>query len=751
MVRRTWLCCLILVALAGAAYATSFKAGLPYDNWGVILRNQALRDPHALPQVLMQDWWGSRTNLYRPLTSAALWFDTAIVLNGSQNPDFLRDAPNPTWYHIINLLLHVGCVLLVFALVRAALEPYQRPGEARADLLAACAAALWAVHPLGVEAVTNIIGRADELATLGVLGGLYLYTRAIRTPAPGAAPPRRWMWLIAAALVGLLGMLSKENAIVLPLLAVWWDLCVRRLTLPQVPAAARYWGVLCVPVLLMLVLRAAVIGLFPDTPPDFAANPIQDLPWLEGRLTALGVLGSYVAQFCLPVFLSCDYSPPATPWGWNALNGLIIVPYLAVLALLGGAIAWLSAHSRKIDLGNVHGVPAVWRSTFFRYWCYFWCVGLLLLLADCGLLPGLAGALGLLALAGSLAAAIFAWRHDRRDVALWLGFFGLAILPVSNLLFAIGTIRGDRLMYLPMVGLCVLVVLAIEWLAREAASRRKIVIIATAVLVLLLGARTAVQNLVWQDDQTLWGNAAGSAKANDQYAWALYTAANGKLSPALLEKLLDLGQRAVAVQASLPLRWQTGSMWGNLAIYQTSAAESARPEQRPELYQQAAKSFERAITLARESAAARAERRVLDEVAIDYATALNYGTLKLKLGDRTGAADLYDLASRCAPQKDLVWLTRAKLAGGQQDWPTAARCAWAAALLRRSADAENLLATIYAQRDPTALTNGQLDRRNPTAQSDLAAAFQELTSLLTKRQKDTTLVARRYTAIRNGE
>jgi hypothetical protein len=37
-------------------------------------------------------------------------------------------------------------------------------------------AALWAVHPVLTESVTNIVGRADLLAAIALLSGLLIYT-----------------------------------------------------------------------------------------------------------------------------------------------------------------------------------------------------------------------------------------------------------------------------------------------------------------------------------------------------------------------------------------------------------------------------------------------------------------------------------------------------------------------------------------------------------------------------------------------
>jgi len=69
-------------------------------------------------------------------------------------------------------------------------------------------ALLFAVHPVHVEAVTVMVGRAELLAALGSLGCLYL-----------ACTRAQARWRYPAALVALaLGVLSKENAAVTALL-----------------------------------------------------------------------------------------------------------------------------------------------------------------------------------------------------------------------------------------------------------------------------------------------------------------------------------------------------------------------------------------------------------------------------------------------------------------------------------------------------------------------------------------------------
>jgi len=125
--------------------------------------------------------------------------------------------------------------------------------------------------------------------------------------------------------------------------------------------------------------------------------------------------------------------------------------------------------------------------------------------------PRLLGSL--LALTAGVALAVWGWRRARMIV--WaVGFYFLTILLVSNLFFLIGTIFGERLLYLPSVGFCLLLG------AVFSGTRRRLPAAATVFLGLLLLAgslRTVSRNRVWRDEASFVRdtalNAPRSAKA----------------------------------------------------------------------------------------------------------------------------------------------------------------------------------------------------------------------------------------------
>ena len=86
-------------------------------------------------------------------------------------------------------------------------------------------AALWGVHPLLTESVTNIVGRADLLAAFGVLAGLLCYVKSA-----SAAGWRKLPWVAAMLMAQAVGIFSKENAAVLPAIMLLYDLTWRKRT-----------------------------------------------------------------------------------------------------------------------------------------------------------------------------------------------------------------------------------------------------------------------------------------------------------------------------------------------------------------------------------------------------------------------------------------------------------------------------------------------------------------------------------------
>ncbi len=193
-------------------------------------------------------------------------------------------------------------------------------------------------------------------------------------------------------------------------------------------------------------------------------------------------------------------------WGGYTIYLLSALVYLAIRVSVLGAVA--RSDIRPLDNPLVDAAPLTARLTAVITGGKY--LGLLLyprrLSADYSRdqIPLAAGwsdprlIASLIALLATGLFALWAWRRWRIGSASVL-FGAVALLPVSNLLFPIGTIFGERLLYFPSVGFCLLV----GALFAALLERRRTVALALAGAVLLAGsARTAARNRIWHDDAT---------------------------------------------------------------------------------------------------------------------------------------------------------------------------------------------------------------------------------------------------------
>jgi hypothetical protein len=193
---------------------------------------------------------------------------------------------------------------------------------------------IFAVHPVHVEAVANVIGLGELMAAAGVC--LAVYAAVIR---------QNVMWSGAAL---LLGLLSKENAIVAPALIVWaWIVGP-----PLVPRAdRRRLGAFAVSWLLIvgafLIVRSMVLSPYERlhvTAPIFLGESA-----LAGRLTALAALGDVVRLLIFPLTLRVDYSPAERTIVHSLLDVRFAIGLLC-LALWSGLLVLAWRRNRQLEL-----------------------------------------------------------------------------------------------------------------------------------------------------------------------------------------------------------------------------------------------------------------------------------------------------------------------------------------------------------------------------------------------------------------
>ena len=129
---------------------------------------------------------------------------------------------NPLGYLLVNLCLYLLTVILAFRVLEALEERLGKVGEFP-GLISWIGAALFALHPLHVEAVAWIQGNKDLLVSVFFLGAFLCYLESGKR-TDGAAK-RLYLW---AYLLFLLALGSKPTAAAFPLVILAFDIILLR-------------------------------------------------------------------------------------------------------------------------------------------------------------------------------------------------------------------------------------------------------------------------------------------------------------------------------------------------------------------------------------------------------------------------------------------------------------------------------------------------------------------------------------------
>ena len=316
MNRRTWwLLAGSIALLAVAASVMGLHNQFAYDDVYIIEKNVRVHSLVHWWHFFADTYWAKSQggDGYRPLTMlsfAAQW----VAGHGSA-----------LVFHVVNIALYAAMSVAVYWLASAVL-PYTP---------AWIAAALFAVHPVHVEAVANIVGQS-ELAVgllLTVAMALYLHGRTLGT-------------LSVARRIGIgacfaLALLFKEHAIMLPALLVIAELIMvrdtrslwQRLMAQRAFLLALTLVAVCYLWVRGQVLRGDLAGFQP-----FVVFQGLHLSTRDRVLTMIGVAPEWARLFLWPTRLTTEYTPPyvdiAQGVSFTQLPGLFLM-----LGVVGFAFA----------------------------------------------------------------------------------------------------------------------------------------------------------------------------------------------------------------------------------------------------------------------------------------------------------------------------------------------------------------------------------------------------------------------------
>lgn len=301
---------LAVATSAIAVYLGALLNGFALDDVPIIQTNPLTHHWSALWRAFAEPYWppSAGAALYRPLAIASYAVDW--------------QAGRVAWLHAVNLLWHAGVSVAVAALVR------RWTGSIAG---AVAAGVLFAVHPVHVEAVANLVGRAELMAALFVILAVL------------AALEYNQLWWSLVAFTA--GLLSKETAVTTPLLigAGWLAGVGTRLTKRRMLAYGASWvgvgAAYCI--VRWLVLR--------DAEPQVLEAPVfVGASFTAVRLTAVAAFADFARLLLFPVTLRVDYSPAERTLVTTPLDLRFGVGALCFLAW-GALLVWVWRRGRRTE------------------------------------------------------------------------------------------------------------------------------------------------------------------------------------------------------------------------------------------------------------------------------------------------------------------------------------------------------------------------------------------------------------------
>lgn len=205
--------------------------------------------------------------------------------------------PNhPYSFKLVNVLIHLINGLLIFLLSRSITTyPSLAFSEKEASIISLLIASFWVVHPIQVSTVLYTVQRMTELSALFTLSGLLLYVKGRKALVTDQCIKNYFIISIGLIIGLLLGILSKENAILICLFVLSLEGTIFRHH--QTNGLFRIWLALFTYVPLATLFIYLAPKIYPYL---FTEYPIRTYSAIERLLTEFRILSDYLFKIWLP-------------------------------------------------------------------------------------------------------------------------------------------------------------------------------------------------------------------------------------------------------------------------------------------------------------------------------------------------------------------------------------------------------------------------------------------------------------------
>ncbi|RVE50574.1 hypothetical protein evm_004801 [Chilo suppressalis] len=425
-----------LVFLSALPYLFTLNGDFVFDDSEAIVKNKDIISESWI-DCFYNDFWGTniKSNLshksYRPFT----------ILSFRLNYFMSNKELSVYTFKATNLLCHILCTVLV-RLVYNILINVKKIKQYKIDI-GYFAALLFAVHPIHVEAISGIVGRADLLSGATFFLAFIFYHKAINSQY------HHNLFLFVTIILSAISMLCKENGITVLGFCIFYDMILKISIKRKCQKFCNLYNRSCIKritvtilaIILTLYGRWTVMGA---TKPEFKAidNPAAFAETFTKIVTHSYVYFLNTLLFIWPQWLCYDWSMGCVPLIKSVLDHRIIYPismYLYGIFIIKAIICKQNKTS------------------------------------------------------------------TRRILSLSVALMVIPFLPAANIFYPVGFVIAERVLYIPSAGYCLIIVLGLNKIIAKK-NKRKLGLMLYVFLISIYGWRSWQRSHDWQNEYRLFAS-----------------------------------------------------------------------------------------------------------------------------------------------------------------------------------------------------------------------------------------------------
>ncbi|MFZ2397059.1 MAG: hypothetical protein WAW31_00080 [Smithella sp.] len=307
---------IILIAI----YSNSFYGEWHFDDFANIVDNPYIQiKSFSWPEIKHCIYGLDQERVSRPLS----YFSFAL--------NYKFGGMEVFGFHVVNFIIHYLAAIFLFLFIYNTLKlPLLRDKYKNiAYPIALLATFFWAINPVFVTSVTYIVQRMASMAGLFYIMSMYLYLKGRTSEKPSLSI----IFFILSLLAGLASVLSKENAAMLPLSILLFDLfLIQGITKENIKKFAK---ILFSSLLLILIIGLIYTGWFSNA---FEGYEIRDFSMMQRLLTEPRVILFYLSLLFYPIssrltlLYDVDFSRSLFQ-PWTTIPSILLILFIISFAL----------------------------------------------------------------------------------------------------------------------------------------------------------------------------------------------------------------------------------------------------------------------------------------------------------------------------------------------------------------------------------------------------------------------------------